>query len=608
MNAVELKSLLRRFKTEPDSSVKKQLGHTIASHYLAQNQFELALKYALLTMEIVSNIESEYAILHLIGSIYRKQNKNIEAIEYLRRALKLSESEHNNYNTAVILISIGNVYHSTQTIPEALDCYKRSLKIAEENGYNNLLIPLYNNIGTIHLKDNNQPRTAIEYLRKCLKLKGKGEHPEAQYKNIAYAYIAIDDYSLSNRYYKKALEIYIQQDNAFYIAECKQYIGHNYFKLGKYENAKTYALQAATFFKDKKTLSPYCDLCILLSNIFIKLGKPNKVSFYVYELDNNIIHIADKDRRNRLYRHYSQLCFELGYYEKAYHYLLKHMQMETELFDDELKRNIKIATVNFEYEQKRKETELLNSKNQELATHLKIIEEQNDELQNLNNTKDILMNTISHDLKNYIGAIQMALETATSMEKDLKENKFVTMALKSSNRAISLVKDMLYTKKLEMDASSFTLSKADINEFLIRHAEDIILRANQKKLEMNFIYCKQKLPAMINDDQFHRMIDNLCTNAIKFSNPYGKIDIITKKVANFAEIHIIDNGIGIPEKSIPILFDRFSGVGRKGTAGEESTGLGLYIVKSLVTLHNGSIDVKSEVGKGTTFVVKIPLV
>jgi len=607
LDTKELKSCIRQFQKEQDSQEKMRLGHNIATHYFSLNQFDLALKYALLTLETATDNENEYAVLSLIGSIYRKQNRYIEAIEYLNRALKLAESEHNAYNTAVILINIGSVYHSTQTIPEALAYYKRSLKIAEDNGFNNLLIPLYNNIGTIHLVDNNQPKLAIEYLRKCIKLKGKGENPEAQYKNIGYAYLTIDDNSLSNRYYKKALEIYVQQNNAFFIAECQQYIAHNYIELGKYENAKTYALQAISFFKDKKTLAPYCDLCIMLCKIHNKLGKSEEVNHNINEIEKNINHIADKERKNRLYRSYSLLCCELGYFEKAYNYLLNFTNLKAELFDDEMKHNIKIATANFEYEQKRREAELLNVKNLELANHLKTIEEKNQELQTLNNSKDNLMNTISHDLKNYIGAIQMALETAIGKENSLNENKFISMALKSCNRAISLVKDMLYTKKLEMDASTFTLTKEDINDFLKRHAEDIILRAKQKQLEMSFIYCKQDLPAMINDDQFHRMVDNLCTNAIKFSNPNGHIEIITKKVGNFAEIHIKDNGIGIPEKSIPILFERFSGVGRKGTAGEESTGLGLYIVKSLVTLHKGTIEVQSKVGVGTTFVIKIPL-
>jgi len=608
MDANELKLSIHKFQSEQDSKEKMQLGHNIASHYLGLNQFDLALKYAMLTLESASNIENEYAILNLIGSIYRRQNKNVEAIEYLSKALKLAESEHNNYNTAVILISIGNVYQSTQTIPDALACYEKSLKIAEENGFNNLLIPLYNNIGTIYLVDSNQPEIAIDYLRKCIKLKGKGENPETQYRNIGYAYISIADYSLSNRYYKRALEIYISQNNAFFIAECKQYIGHNYFKLGKYAKAKTFALQAASFFKGKRTLSPYCDICIQLCNIYHILGKHKKVDHYINEIDISINEVTDQERRNRLYKKYSQLCFELGHYDKAYNYLLKYTITSEGLFGDELKRNIKIATANFEYEQKRKETELLNNKNLELANHLKIIEEKNQELQNLNNSKDNLMNTISHDLKNYIGAIQMALETAIVKEASLNENKFIAMAVKSCHRAINLVKDMLYTKKLEMDVSTFTLTKDDINHFLKKHSEDIILRAKQKQLEMNFIYCKQELPAMINDDQFHRMIDNLCTNAIKFSNPNGKIEVITKKVGAFAEIHIKDNGIGIPEKSIPILFERFSGVGRKGTAGEESTGLGLYIVKSLVTLHQGTIEVQSKVGEGTTFIIKIPLV
>ena len=103
-------------------------------------------------------------------------------------------------------------------------------------------------------------------------------------------------------------------------------------------------------------------------------------------------------------------------------------------------------------------------------------------------------------------------------------------------------------------------------------------------------------------------MDNLCFNAIKFTNAEGTITIKTRVEDKIVNIHIIDTGIGIEKEMIGRLFEKYTKAGRKGTAGEASTGLGLYIVKQIIGLHNGSIEVFSEVGKGSEFIMKLPIV
>ena len=101
-------------------------------------------------------------------------------------------------------------------------------------------------------------------------------------------------------------------------------------------------------------------------------------------------------------------------------------------------------------------------------------------------------------------------------------------------------------------------------------------------------------------------MDNLISNAIKFSKESDKIEINLIKEGNKAIIEVKDNGVGIPKDMIPHLFDRFSKAGRPGIRGEQSTGLGLSIVKQIIERHNGKIEVSSTENKGSTFRITLP--
>jgi two-component system phosphate regulon sensor histidine kinase PhoR len=104
------------------------------------------------------------------------------------------------------------------------------------------------------------------------------------------------------------------------------------------------------------------------------------------------------------------------------------------------------------------------------------------------------------------------------------------------------------------------------------------------------------------------MLINLVDNGIKYSkNQGGEVKIICKRFKKMIEFHICDNGIGISEQHIPRLFERFYRVDKGRSRSQGGTGLGLSIVKHIVNLYDGDIQVKSEVGKGTEFIIKLPI-
>jgi signal transduction histidine kinase len=111
--------------------------------------------------------------------------------------------------------------------------------------------------------------------------------------------------------------------------------------------------------------------------------------------------------------------------------------------------------------------------------------------------------------------------------------------------------------------------------------------------------------------QLTQLFINLISNAIKFSNLHGSVDISLSTISDgkneMARISITDHGIGIPQSDIPLLFTRFFRAGNVNSGSHPGTGLGLAIVKQIIDHHHGNIEVVSELDKGSTFLIEIPI-
>jgi len=236
------------------------------------------------------------------------------------------------------------------------------------------------------------------------------------------------------------------------------------------------------------------------------------------------------------------------------------------------------------------------------------VQQKNENLTKSNEAKDNILAIVSHDLKNCFGSILSAVEIIQMKHKDFAKNKYLEVIEEVSNRALFLMQDLLNTNKLEADSDNLTLSKQNINDLIIDNIDNILMMAKQKKIELILETSDEPIFCEIHCEKFQRAIENLCINAIKFTNHHGKITIKTQVIDNLAQIHVIDTGIGMSEDIKNKLFKKYSDAGRKGTAGEASTGLGLYIVSKIISQLKGTIDVTSEVGVGSEFVIKLPVV
>lgn len=216
---------------------------------------------------------------------------------------------------------------------------------------------------------------------------------------------------------------------------------------------------------------------------------------------------------------------------------------------------------------------------------------------------------IIHDLKNPLGAILGLSEVFNRiLAKNMNENqKDVIRKIHGHSKfALRLIEDLLDLEKLERGDFRVEKQPIEIRSFLQNVINSNQIMAAEKNI-MIFMNIHCNMTIMLDIMRFHQILNNLISNAVKFSHIGSTIDIITDDNDGAFFFKVKDRGVGMTDADMENLFEPFAQVSSKPTGNERGAGLGLSIVKKLVELHSGEVYVESEVGKGSTFVLKIPL-
>lgn len=227
------------------------------------------------------------------------------------------------------------------------------------------------------------------------------------------------------------------------------------------------------------------------------------------------------------------------------------------------------------------------------------------DLERMKKERNEFLASISHELSTPLTYLIGYLKVA--MRNDLTEaerNHYLMIIAEESNRMKDLVKNLMDLAK--MDEMTFVVSKEDFSSK--KFAEDIFRLVEPsftlKNVNLNLI-CKDDFSIHADPVRLEQVVLNLLDNALKYSNENKTVRFEISKVQNQTVISIADEGIGIPEEQIDMIFEKLFRVEKSRSRTFGGSGLGLAIVKELVEAHGGSIEVKSEFGKGSRFTIKI---
>lgn len=277
------------------------------------------------------------------------------------------------------------------------------------------------------------------------------------------------------------------------------------------------------------------------------------------------------------------------------------------------------------------QNERVAAKHAELQETNRILQASNERLQELDKLKSNFLATISHELRTpltaVIGYAEMLLEELAGRLND-EQREYVKTILDKGTSLLALTTQLLDVTRIERENLRIDITEFSMREVLRAATTSVLPQCQKKKLTLD-VEVADELPLLRGDrDKVGQVVVNLLANALKFTPAGGRISLRARRVTSarrprsgdaggrsalelpeedFVRIDVADSGVGIPADQLGRVFDRFYQVDGSSTREFGGTGLGLCIVKSFVEAHRGDVFVESEVGKGSTFTVFLPI-
>ncbi|MDR1796215.1 MAG: cell wall metabolism sensor histidine kinase WalK [Clostridiales Family XIII bacterium] len=216
---------------------------------------------------------------------------------------------------------------------------------------------------------------------------------------------------------------------------------------------------------------------------------------------------------------------------------------------------------------------------------------------------------VSHELKTPLTTVKSYAETllAGGLEDAKMSREFLEIIDSEADRMGRLVRDLLLMSRLEDKEHKWDFAENDLAMLIKTVMKKLDGPARGKQLTVNRMFDEEAVePVDMDRDRMEQVIHNILSNAIKYTNEKGRIDVDLVPAGNCIQIVISDNGVGIPEKDQARVFERFFTVDKARSRSLGGTGLGLAISKQIVEGHGGTIGIESKAGKGTTVTVTLP--
>lgn len=606
---------------EADTLKKAQIDkwNEISEKSWGQHDYKESIKNSEKALRLSKEINYEKGIADSsrnLGTVYSIQSRNNLAIENLQTALNIYKKYNDQLGVIKSNTNLGIVHGNIGKYSESLDYFYEAIEYCEKNNYEKLLAEQYVNVGSVYRKLQNTVK-AYEYYKKSYKIKRRIDDEQGLasiYNNIANLYRKTD-VSLSLGYFKKALRIWEKYSFKRGMAVVLNNISKILIERNKLDEAIEYIEKQLNISIELDLNMTLCLGFIHLAEIYILKGDFVIVEDYLKNAYQVIEIIEDKEllityKSMKIKQYLAQYD-----YKNAFLYSQDIGVIKDELYDQKISEKIAEVETNYKLREKEQEKELYRLKNVELVNAFNEIENQkeqlsifNDKLILMDKSKDNILRVVSHDLKNLIGSIASVIDLIRFDPLPEKTENYVSIIDQSTQKALQLLKDLLEANTIEMKDFELDLFPSSIFEVMKSFEGSFKVASQSKNIHLQIIYPEHDVKLLLDIDRFWQIISNLVFNAIKFTDKNGSIIIEIKTQDEKCQIIIQDTGIGIEKSMLPHIFDKFTKAKRKGTEGELTFGLGLSIVKRLVGLHKGEVQVESEVNRGTRFTLTFPII
>ncbi|MCT4586515.1 MAG: tetratricopeptide repeat-containing sensor histidine kinase [Carboxylicivirga sp.] len=529
-----------------------------------------------------------------------------EALTCLEKALELNLLENDIKNRAVLLINIGNINNALKRLDAAFINYEAALKIYRELGDEEGISTCYNNIGEIYLKTG-KISEAIQHYHTSLDISRREDDTVKMamtYLNIGRAHQSGEQYNEAIDYFEKVLKLMLSFEDPSLKAETYLHLGQTLLIKQQFDQAFDYLNKATNIAKSldekaklaqsynsladwhkakgnyKEALefkTQYIDLSESLTDEKALLNSARMEAVYKLLNKEQQISILEQDNINK-----SESLKLLRNSRTAYIIVVGFLL-------------IVVLILILNYRIRRKTARLLKIKN--------------NELNQLNNTKDKFFSIIAHDLKSpfssLMGFAEMLVLNAES--KNTREViEYSQIIHNSTKRLLGLVENLLQWSRTQIGTTEYKPTQLDIS--IQTHNIVSLLRLNAEEKDIVISpKIERNLVAWADENLYNTILRNLISNAIKFSRVGSVIYVNASRKKDMIEVSVADSGVGIRQENLERLFMVDSTFSTKGTLNEKGTGLGLVLCKEFVEINKGQIWAESELEKGSTFYFTLPV-
>jgi signal transduction histidine kinase len=559
-----------------------------------------------LLLNLIDNEDTYIKICLFSGSVYRSSGEYENALRYDFLGLEHAEINESFLLEAKLLNNIGIDFYQSKNFNKALEYYllaeKKYLEVGDASGTGDC----YNNIAMVY-DDLEKSDSALFYYEKAQNIFEKHNDKDAIsdiLNNKAGVYYKNGDFEKVFDLIMKSLEIQEELGNENKVAYTLINIGILYYSLGEYEKAIEYEERGLSI-AEKNSSYPH-----------LRFGYESLADAYA----------------------------EVGDYQKAFSTQIKFAAINDTIFNQDMAQAISEMQTKYETEKIAQQVKLLQTENELadiqinkgrilLLTFLiiivlglliaiilirqnrfkarlnKILESKNVEMNSLNATKDKFFAIVSHDIKNPLSGFKAITSALDDSFNEMSENdikKYIKILRNSSNQLDELLKGLLNWSALLNSNKEINLNEVQLSEIINEIVNLVKGDCDLKGVELNVNICD--LPKVYADENMLlAIVRNIVSNAIKFTPSGGTIAISIYPENNRNVVSVSDTGIGIEQQDINKLFRIDADTKTIGNSKEKGAGLGLILVKEMAVRCNIDIDVRSEFGKGTEFVLSIPV-
>jgi signal transduction histidine kinase len=536
------------------------------------------------------------------GHLFGQRGKSAKGLTYLLKGLRIVKGTKNIELHSKILSNIAIIYFYCYNYESAKKYLQQSIALMEKSKKQNQLAHLYGNLAMVYKQTNIDSLALLNYNKalKICEIENDLECVAKAYNNMGVFFQDKKQFNPALYYFKKSLEI-AEENKLVNVSLISAYnIGKVYYNLNKNDSIKYFADITLNGAKVTKSFEDYACAYELYYKYFEnKQYYENALEYFkLYKIERDSIlmnsnsqTIYNVELKNEFEQIESERLIQEQKNKTKWNLDLQQKEFENKFFLlFSLSLSLFCGMLFFYFKKAKKDNEKITNTN--------------NELQEINREKDALMGIVAHDLRTPISQIK-GLVKLLEMELNVSSNQIEI--IENLNKAIThgdvLILELLELNNIE-NQNNTEFEPIEIKKVLNESINQFAMELKKKQLTLISSIDKD-VNVLCREDWLYRIFNNFFSNAIKFS-PFNKtIEIKMNLIENNSKVEVvfIDQGAGISENEIPLLFKKFQRLSNKPTGDETSTGLGLFITKVIADKCNAKLFCESTVGVGTIFKV-----